>query len=35
VRRRQETVFENQVRVPRLANLCDHCWARRPIWLRT
>jgi hypothetical protein len=35
VRRRQETIFENQVKVPRMANLCQHCWARRPIWLRT
>jgi hypothetical protein len=35
VRKREETVFENQVKVPRLANLCQHCWARRPIWLKT
>jgi hypothetical protein len=34
VRKRQETVVENQVKVPRMANLCQHCWARRPIWLR-
>jgi len=34
VRRREEAVFENQVKVPRMATLCRHCWARRPIWLK-
>jgi hypothetical protein len=32
---REELVLENQVRVRRSASLCQHCWARRPIWLRT
>ena len=31
---RQETVLQNRVRVPRRATLCQHCWDRRPIWLR-
>lgn len=34
VRRRGETIYENKVKVPRLANLCQHCWERRPIWLK-
>lgn len=35
VQKRQETVLENRVRVARMSTLCRHCWARRPIWLRT
>ena len=31
---RRETILENQVRVPQIASLCHHCWARRGIWLR-
>ncbi len=32
---REETVLVNRVRIHRVANLCRHCWVRRPIWLRT
>ena len=35
VESRSELVLENQVRVPRMAALCSHCWKRRPIWTRT
>ena len=34
VEAREEPVLENRVRVTRMATLCQHCWARRPIWLR-
>lgn len=30
----QEIIVQNNVRVPRNATLCHHCWARRPIWTR-
>lgn len=33
--RREDRVLENRVRVSRMATLCQHCWARRPLWLRT
>jgi len=32
---REEIILENNVRLRRMATLCQHCWARRPIWLRT
>lgn len=32
--RREDRVLENRVRVSRMATLCYHCWARRPLWLR-
>jgi hypothetical protein len=32
---REERIRENKVLVPRLASLCQHCWQRRPIWLRS
>lgn len=31
---REETIFEGPVKVRRMATLCHHCHARRPIWLR-
>jgi len=31
---REELVLENKVRVPRVASLCQHCWARRPLWTK-
>jgi hypothetical protein len=31
----EDTVIENEMRVERMATLCQHCWQRRPIWLRT
>jgi hypothetical protein len=31
---REETYLQNQVRLRRMASLCHHCWARRPIWIR-
>jgi hypothetical protein len=34
VRRREEQVLENQVRVSRMATTCRHCSARRAIWVR-
>ena len=34
VRGREELVLENRVRVPRIATLCQHCWSRRPLWVR-
>jgi hypothetical protein len=33
--RRDDLVLQNRVRVSRIATLCHHCWARRPIWVRT
>ena len=35
VEAREEMFLQNQVRLRRMATLCRHCWARRPIWLRT
>ncbi len=34
VHRREETVLENQIKVPRMATLCRHCSERRHIWVR-
>jgi hypothetical protein len=34
VARREETVVENHRRVTKMTALCDHCWARRPLWSR-
>jgi hypothetical protein len=31
---REEAIFEGPVKVRRMATLCHHCHARRPIWLR-
>ena len=31
---RDETVTRNGGRIARMATLCAHCWARRPIWNR-
>ncbi|HLF79039.1 MAG TPA: hypothetical protein VJB57_16280 [Dehalococcoidia bacterium] len=31
---REERIQVNQVLVPQLASLCQHCFVRRPIWLR-
>lgn len=32
---REEMYLQNRVRMRRMASLCHHCWARRPIWVRT
>ncbi len=34
LRPRDETVIENRSPVARRVSMCDHCWARRPLWLR-
>ena len=31
---REEMYLHNGVRMRRMATLCHHCWARRPIWMR-
>jgi hypothetical protein len=33
-RRREDSFIENSVKVHRMANLCQHCTDRRPIWTR-
>ena len=32
---KEEMYLQNRVRMRRMASLCHHCWARRPIWVRT
>ena len=34
VRGREEMYLQNQVRTVRTASLCEHCFARRPIWVK-
>ena len=32
---RNDVEVVNNVQTPRVVSLCEHCWMRRPIWLRS